>query len=145
MNNRVPIKGRGIVVLNALKESFDFYEIQNRRFLYNPKTGTLVLGKETTKIYQPEESHAMELHESGVEEPFDDFARGWVGCGIRYGAGIIHFSPWCESTEDPIFTRAFDTVEMFWRNGADDETVIRGLGGVWERKMPELFPSRDGQ
>ena len=40
-----------------------------------------------------------------------------------------------------LFNRAFDTLEMFQRNGALPDTVVRGFGRQWEQAFSEApFP-----
>jgi len=33
-----------IMLIDTKKQSFDMQEIQNRRFMYNPRSGTMILG-----------------------------------------------------------------------------------------------------
>ena len=37
----------GIMRIDTNTETFDIQKIQNRRFMYNPQTGTLILGIQT--------------------------------------------------------------------------------------------------
>ena len=57
--------------------AFDMQEIENRRFMYQPQTGTLILGRQYHKsgMYG---SHAEEYADSGASEPYDSFIRGWI-------------------------------------------------------------------
>ncbi len=130
----------GVQTINLNKENIDLSTIYNRRFMYNPKTGTLVLGKERASIEY--ESHAEELAKSGVEEPFDDFARGWIGYSKRgaYKNGIIHFAP---SIGQKNFEQGFETLsDLAGEIGINGNTIIRGFVGKWEQPLSEIFPNR---
>ena len=116
--------------------------IENRRFMYQPQTGTLILG------YQFHgkdlvSSHAEEHHASGAQEPFDSFIRGWIGTGRSYPDGVIHFAPNIDSRNTEQFDRAFSTLEMFRENNANGKTVIRGFGDKWERPFSEIIPEKE--
>lgn len=69
-----------LTVLNALQDQFDLHDIGNRRFMYCPNTGTLILGFELCGR-DMSKSHAIEHMLANVEEPFDSFIRGWIGTG----------------------------------------------------------------
>ena len=60
--------------------------------MYNPQTGTLILGDE---MYGKSicSSHAQEFHASQAEGRFDDYLRGWIGVSKSYPHGIVHFAP----------------------------------------------------
>lgn len=116
-----------IMQIDTNTETFNMRDIENRRFMYNPQTGTLVLGvqsKANTMFY----SHAQELHSAGIREDYDSFIRGWVGTGKQYKSGVIHFAPNIPASVPSFFNKGFDTLEMFARNGAVGNTVIRGFG-----------------
>ena len=70
-------------------DKFDLHSFINRRFMYNPVTGTVVFGRDDDF----RGSHADEFHESGCTEDFDTFVRGWIGTGPDYPEGIVHFAP----------------------------------------------------
>ena len=106
----------------------DMQQIGNRRFLFNPKTGVLVLGRQYQETSLVNASHAVELADAGITKDFDDFVRGWIGTGRNYPKGVIHFAPCVDSGNISLFDRAFDTLEMFRENGALAGTVVRGLG-----------------
>ena len=72
--------------------SFDMQQIENRRFMFNPQTGTLILGYQYSR-QQIKSSHAAEHADANIDEVFDSFIRGWIGTGKEYQNGIIHFSP----------------------------------------------------
>ena len=115
--------------------------IQNRRFMFSPQTGELIIGRQ----YRGNalvKSHAEEHGESGAKAPFDSFLRGWIGTGKQYKDGVIHFAPAIDASNPEQFDRAFSTVEMFARNGANGKTVIRGFGDVWEQPLSKLIFER---
>ena len=114
--------------LDVAVQAFDMQDISNRRFMYNPRTGILVLGQQYGKTRGLPGSHADDLAQAGIRSGFDDFVRGWVGTGKNYPAGIIHFAPNVDAQNIFLFNRAFDTLEMFQRNGALPDTVVRGFG-----------------
>lgn len=70
-----------IMRIDTKRQVIDIQQIDNRRFMYNPVTDVLILGrqyKETNKIIS---SHANELAEAGITEGFDEFVWGWIGTG----------------------------------------------------------------
>ena len=69
--------------------------------------------------------------------------RGWVGVGKDYPSGVIHFAPNIDSGNTELYSRAFDTLEMFAQNGADTDTIVRALGKRWEQPMSEVLSSGD--
>ena len=125
--------------LDVAVQAFDMQNISNRRFMYNPKTGILVLGQQYGKTRGLPGSHADDLAQAGIKNGFDDFVRGWVGTGKNYPAGIIHFAPNVDAQNISLFNRAFDTLEMFQRNGALPDTVVRGFGRQWEQALSEVL------
>ena len=99
-----------ILMVNDVKrEIIDILQITNRRFMYNPQTGTLILGDE---MYGKSicSSHAQEFHASQAEGRFDDYLRGWIGVSKSYPHGIVHFAP-AVSMEQ--FDCGFDALQMF--------------------------------
>lgn len=134
---KIAIK-KGIMCVDTTRQSIDMQQIQNRRFMYNPKTGILVLGYQ----YEPKNlllsSHADELAGAGITKGYDDFVRGWIGTGRHYPKGVIHFAPSVDERCVSLFDRAYCTLEMFKENGALDETVIRGFGKRWERPLSDI-------
>ena len=125
--------------LDVTVQAFDMQDISNRRFMYNPKTGILVLGQQYGKTRGLPGSHADDLAQAGIRSGFDDFVRGWVGTGKSYPAGVIHFAPNVDVQNVSLFNRAFDTLEMFQRNGALPDTVVRGFGRQWEQALSEAI------
>lgn len=136
----------GIMLIDTKAQQFDMQAIENRRFMFNPDTGRLVLGK-----YTPGDisySHAEELGKSGVKEPYDAFIRGWVGTNAReYKNGVIHFAPNIDGKNIEYFNRGFDTLLMFRENNANGKTVVRGFGSVWEQALSKVLeaPARDAE
>ena len=96
--------------LDVTVQAFDMQDISNRRFMYNPKTGILVLGQQYGKTRGLPGSHADDLAQAGIRSGFDDFVRGWVGTGKSYPAGVIHFAPNVDAQNISLFNRAFDTL-----------------------------------
>ena len=113
-------------------------KIRNRRFMFNPHTGTLILGCQYSgsKLYS---SHAEEHAAAKTDEAYDDFIRGWIGTGKGYQDGVIHFSPNISSRNTVMFHNGFDTLEMFFQNGAKRNTVVRGFGEVWEQPFSNFI------
>jgi len=124
--------------LDTTKSSFDMQEIENRRFMFNPQTGThiLVFQHYGVKLIS---SHAEEHGKMGIDEPFDNFVRGWVGVGREYKSGVIHFTPPLPQNSPNAIDKGFTTLEMFVRNGADENTIIRGFPGEWEQPLSKII------
>lgn len=121
--------------IDTSKQVIDIQQIHNRRFLYNPRTGILVLGFQYAPKSLLLSSHAAELADAGITKDFDDFVRGWIGTGGDYPKGVIHFAPCVDSKNISLFNQAFDTLEMFRENGALAGTVVRGFGSRWEQPL----------
>lgn len=126
--------------IDTTKQTIDMQQIQNRRFMYNPRTGILVLGFQYAPKSPLLSSHADELAEAGITKDYDEFVRGWIGTDRNYPKGVIHFAPCVDSRNMPLFDRAFSTLEMFRENGALADTVIRGFGKRWEQSMSDILP-----
>lgn len=124
-----------IMRIDTLTQAIDMQQIDNRRFLFNPRAGVLVLGRQYKETSLVNASHAVELAEAGITKDFDDFVRGWIGTGGDYPKGVIHFAPCVDERNTDLFGRAFDTLEMFRKNGALAQTVIRGFGKHWEQPL----------
>ena len=124
--------------------AFDMQQIENRRFMYQPQTGTLILGYQYKGNYLAS-SHADEHFKSGAAEPFDSFIRGWIGSGKSYPHGIIHFAPNIPADNVQAFDRAYSTLQMFRDNGAAGNTVIRGFGASWEQPLNQIIIERSNQ
>jgi hypothetical protein len=127
-----------IMLIDTTTQHFDMQAIENRRFMFNPDTGSLVLGKYTPGNISY--SHAEELGKSGVKEPYDDFIRGWVGTNAReYKDGVIHFAPHIDGENIAYFNKGFDTLLMFRENNANGNTVVRGFGKDWEQPLSKAL------
>lgn len=137
--NRTGITNR-LMVIDTKSQAFDMQSIGNRRFMFNPDTGTLVLGIEDDNSKYITGSHDIDLSKSQIKEPFDNFIRGWVGTGSEYQNGVIHFAP-CLDKDSSVkrFNKAFDAVKMFRDNNGKQDTVIRGFGEVWERPLSDIL------
>lgn len=75
--------------LDVAVQAFDMQDISNRRFMYNPKTGILVLGQHVRENKRVARQPCRDLAQAGIRSGFDDFVRGWVGTGKSYPAGVI--------------------------------------------------------
>ena len=130
-----------VMLIDTKTQKFNMLDIKNRRFMYNTKTGTLILGCEgTVKNNGLISSHTDEHAVSKATEPFDSFIRGWIGKGGKYPHGVIQFTP-AISKDAPIdlFNNAFDTLKMFVRNKAAKRTVVRGFGEEWEQLITSVI------
>ena len=114
------------MLLDTRSMSFDMREIDNRRFMFSPQTGELILGRQYRggQLYK---SHAEEHFDSGAKAPFDSFIRGWIGTGRDYPDGVIHFAPNIGTDNITAFDNAFSTLQMFSENGAAGDTVVARL------------------
>ena len=131
-----------IMRIDTRRDNFNMQDIENRRFMFNPKTATLILGYQ----YRNGElvsSHADEYASTGTGELFDDFVRGWIGTSKEYTDGVIHFAPSVSEKNITLFEKAFDALEMFKNNGARKNTVVRGLGRAWEQPFSDLIKEVD--
>ena len=125
--------------INTKNDSFDMQEIQNRRFMFNPKTGSMIIGRQYFSE-GIESSHAEEHGRLSKEEPYDDFIRGWVGgAGSQYKSGVIHFAPPIEKNNIEMYNKSFSTLEIFAKNGALTETIIRGFPVEWEQPLKNII------
>lgn len=129
---------KSLMVINIRREIIDILRITNRRFMYDPRTGILLLGDE---IYGKSirSSHAQEFHASKAGGCFDDYLRGWVGTSRQYPHGIVHFAP-AVSMEQ--FDRGFDTLQMFARlEDINGDTIVRGFCSLSEVRLSEILPA----
>lgn len=139
----VPIERR-LMKLDVKAHKFNMQEIENRRFMYNPKSGVLILGYQYGKTKGLPGSHADDFALAAIKQNYDDFVRGWVGTGKHYPDGVIHFAPNIDRRNIPLFEKGFDTLEMFSANGARDKTVVRAFGDKWEQPLSSLLrPERE--
>ena len=125
--------------IDTRRQMIDMQQIDNRRFMYNPTAGILVLGYQHAATSTMVSSHANELADAGITKGYDDFVRGWIGTGGEYPKGMIHFAPCVDGRNIKLFNQAFDTLEMFKENGALAETVVRGFGERWEQPLSDIF------
>lgn len=125
--------------IDTRMQMIDMQQIDNRRFMYNPKIGILVLGYQYATTSTLISSHANELADAGITKGYDDFVRGWIGTGGDYPKGVIHFAPCVDERNIKLFNQAFDTLEMFKENGALEGTVVRGFGERWEQPLSDIF------
>ena len=103
--------------------------------MFSPKSGELILGKQY-RGSALRSSHAEEHGQVGAVAPFDAFVRGWIGTGADY-------RPAADGQNIELFDSAFSALEMFANNGANEKTVVRGFGGVWEQPLGSiLHPSQ---
>jgi len=131
-----------IMLIDTKKQCFDMQEIQNRRFMYNPRSGAMILGRQYKDSKKIISSHAAEHGACGTKELYDDFIRGWIGTSRQYKEGVIHFAPAIDKNSPAeLFNRAFDTLTMFRENGAKDGTVIRAFGEPWEQPLRGIIPA----
>jgi hypothetical protein len=135
--------GRAVItdemtLIDTARQSFDMQEIENRRFMFSPRTGTLIIGEQYPRNTLMS-SHAEEHERAETDEPFDDFICGWVGTGGRFESGVIHFAPPIPKGYPQMFENGFSTLEMFAQNGANIDTVIRGFPGAWEQPLSNLI------
>lgn len=128
-----------IMRIDTRTQAIDMQQIDNRRFMFSPKTGVLVLGRQYKETSFVNASHAVELADAGITKDFDDFVRGWIGTGGGYPKGVIHFAPCVDSRNIFLFDRAFDTLEMFRENGALAGTVVRGFGSRLEQPLSAIL------
>ncbi len=133
---------KSVMRIDTNSFSFDMQQIENRRFMFNPQTGTLILGYPYSGR-KLQSSHAEEHAAADTGEAFDDFIRGWIGTGRNYKDGVIHFAPGIPTANVPMFEKGFDTLEMFEANGANKNTVVRAFGEVWEQPLSELIKEVD--
>ena len=82
-----------IMRIDTRTQAIDMQQIDNRRFMYNPDTGLLVLGRQYAVTSLMDSSHAGELAAAGITKDYDAFVRGWVGAGGDYPVGVVHLRP----------------------------------------------------
>lgn len=135
---------RELMKVDTRTQIMDMQSIDNRRFMFDPKSGVLILGRQYGNTKNLQGSHAEDLAKAGVADDYDGFVRGWVGTDKDYPHGVIHLAPHIDLKAIALFNRAFDTLEMFSANGARDKTVVRGFGSAWEQPLSAiLYPERE--
>lgn len=138
---------REVMKIDTRAQAIDMQQIENRRFMYDPGSGTLVLGCQYEKTSLLVGSHADELAKAGIIAGYDSYIRGWIGTGGDYPHGVIHFAPHIDK-QSPIarFNGAFDTLQMFRANGARGQTIVRGFCDPWEQPLSAILsPTRDAE
>lgn len=128
--------------IDLQKQEIDLKEIHNRKFLYNPDIGKLLLSAEYGPGFKP--VLGVDIEHFVMPAHRDQFICGWVGTSLEYPNGIIHFTPSAhfDTKHKSIYQdyeRAFLTLEMFEANGADKDTVIRNFGNVYEQPFQTFF------
>lgn len=83
----------GIMRIDTAPQAIDMQQIDNRRFMFHPGTGMLVMGRQYVVTSMANSGHAQELADAGIRKDYDGFVRGWVGTGREYPYGVIHFAP----------------------------------------------------
>ena len=132
---------KSLMVVDTKREIIDILQITNRRFMYNPQTGILILGDEAYGK-SIAGSHAQEFYDSQAGGCFDDYLRGWIGTSKSYPRGVIHFAPAVIMEQ---FDRGFDALQMFARlEGTGGDTVIRGFCRLWEERIGALLSASLG-
>ena len=126
--------------IDTTQYTFDMKEMNNRCFMFNPETGTLILGR-TSLWTDVTLSPVDEYTQIGIKEPFNDFICGWVGTGGDYKEGVIHFAPPILQEYTQKVDKGFSALEMFAQNGATNKTVIRGFPGEWEQPLENVISS----
>lgn len=128
---------KSLMVVNVKLETIDILQITNRRFMYNPQNGFMILGDE---IYGKNirSSHSQEFYSSKAEGCFDDYLRGWIGTSAVYSCGIIHFAP---AISIQLFDKGIDMLQMLTKLvGVSYDTMIRGFCNLPEEKIGDLLP-----
>lgn len=135
--DKVTLNGSAMKI-NTETQVFDMRNISNRRFLFNPKTKTLILG-EVEHGRKLVSTHFQDHSLLGGKESFNDFVSGWVGNGNGYENGVIHFTPPLPPVSSVIYNIGFPAIEMFRKNGATGKTVLRGFWKKWEMPLGEAL------
>lgn len=129
-----------LMLIQTRSERIDIQQIANRRFMFNPKTGELVLGKQYSARNCLVGTHAEELGDAGARGNYDDFLRGWIGTDKKqFRNGVIHFAPPVDVSDPDYYDAGFQTIEMFQRNGATESTILRGFGRGSEVSIEVMF------
>ena len=64
------------MLIDTATKAFDIQEIDNRRFMYEPKTGVLIIGEQYGKVKGLPGSHAEDLAKAAITVGYDDYVRG---------------------------------------------------------------------
>lgn len=126
----------GLMVIDTRNEYTEHTQTKNRRFMFAPESGVLILGDESKGIEKG--SHAEEFYDANAPGNFDDYVRGWIGFGRSYNNGIIHFSPPIQSSN---LNTGFETLYMFAGQGITEKAVVRGFD-KGEVPIGRIIPGR---
>ena len=110
----------------------------NRRFMYNPKTNTFVIGKlDPLSGAGVDSSHEKEFKESGAPGSRHDYPlSGWIGVGGQYPHGVIHFAPPMITDNNPQVLAAGEAIiQAFKASGATSSTVLRNFLKMGEQRL----------
>lgn len=131
--------------LPSIQRRFDFFAVDNRRFIYDPVARRFVIGAAWHLVGAGDGlngSHAEDwFNLTGSNSNFDRCLRGWVGTGGSYRSGIIHFAPPVSLADDA----TYKCLAAFVASGAIAKTKVRGLGGLGynpgeENNLGEIAP-----
>ena len=86
---KIPITA-DIMRIDTGTQTVDMQQIDNRRFMFDPDTGILVLGRQYAETNLVNSSHAAELAGAGITKNFDHFIRGWIGTGGDYPKAVSY-------------------------------------------------------
>lgn len=125
--------------IDTRRQVIDMQQIDNRRFMYNPKTGILVLCYQYALQVQWFPAMPTNCRLPGSQKAMMILFRGWIGTGGDYPKGVIHFAPCVDKRNIMLFDQAFDTLKMFQESGALAGTVVRGFGERWEQPLSDIF------
>ena len=126
----------GIMRIDTNTETFDIQQIQNRRFMYNPQTGTLILSVQTQcndYFYRCDARRPR----YGGRRNFEGYISGWIN------GGNIHFLPSVPTSVRSFYNKALDAIVMFYRNNANMKTAIRGFGQSEPQPLENIITERE--
>ena len=126
----------GIMRIDTNTETFDIQEIQNRRFMYSPQTGILVLGIQIPTNDYFYRCDAERPHYGGRRN-FEGYISGWIN------GGGIHFLPSVPTRVQSFYNKALDAIVMFYRNNANMKTAIRGFGKPEPQPLENIITERE--
>lgn len=132
-----------------LTRRFDFTDIGNRRFMFDPKTGKFLVGdvRGAGKGKGIRSSHAEEYFDvTGSNAGFDGWVRGWMGNGGSYRNGIIQFAPHIPDPRPESWDRyeaGWKCLEAFARNGAGAKCVVMNFGTQGDKRLGDILKPKD--
>lgn len=119
----------GLMKLDVNKEYIDIQKIWNRRFMYCPATGILVLGVQYPDDSPMVSSHAQELAEAGITSGFDSFVRGWIGAGKEYPKKADYQKISCQEQKGAQIPEKGTCASFFyfhiWKSKKDGKTILQ--------------------